>query len=78
MKRITKLTLIKKRRIDMKLTQQFVGSQLGVATSSVGGFERGDNPISSEIAEKLSKLLLWPKDKLFSPHPKLAKRYIAK
>jgi transcriptional regulator with XRE-family HTH domain len=65
MKKLIKVTEMKKKRISEGLTQGDLAKQLGVAVSSIGGYERGDNPVPSDVAERLSDILKTPPQKLF-------------
>jgi transcriptional regulator with XRE-family HTH domain len=65
MKKLIKITEMKKKRISLGLTQNFLADQLGVAVSSIGGYERGDNPVPSDIGEKIAIILESSPQKLF-------------
>ena len=78
MKKLSKLTLLKKRRVTLGLAQKDLADKIGVAVSSIGGYERGENPLSEDVALKLSQALGVSKEALFLPHKKLKNRWIAK
>ena len=78
MKKITRITALKKRRISLGMAQKDLADKVGLATSSIGGYERGENPLSDVIASKLSEALQTQKESLFSPHKKLKNKWIAK
>jgi transcriptional regulator with XRE-family HTH domain len=78
MKKIAKVTIIKKRRISLGFSQKALADKVKLAISSIGGFERGENPISDEIANELSIVLGMKKESLFIPHKKLKNKWIAK
>lgn len=78
MKKLHKTTVLKKRRIAYKLSQGDLAAKVGVAVSSIGGYERGENPISSETANHIARSLESTTESLFKPHPKLKGKYIAK
>lgn len=78
MKKLHKITVLKKRRVELGLSQATLGAKVGVAVSSIGGYERGENPISSEMVSLLSNTLETTQDKLFRKHPKLKNKFIAK
>lgn len=68
---------MKVRRITMGLSQEYIASKLGMAISSVGGIERGDNPAQREAAERIAAMLGSPVSGLFRPHKKLKNRFMA-
>lgn len=78
MKKLSKITVLKKRRIALGLSQKDLATKVGVAVSSIGGYERGENPLSGELVGKISQELNTPKEALFSPHKKLKGKWLAK
>jgi transcriptional regulator with XRE-family HTH domain len=46
--------------------------------SSIGGYERGENPLSEDMAVKLAQALGVSKDALFVAHKKLKNKWFAK
>lgn len=78
MKKLHKTTVLKKRRIALKLSQGDLAAKVGVAVSSIGGYERAENPITEKVADYLSDALSTDKKVLFKPHPKLKGKLIAK
>jgi transcriptional regulator with XRE-family HTH domain len=78
MKKLHKTTVLKKRRIDHKLSQGDLAAKVGVAISSIGGYERGENPLTIETAKYIAQALETTPESLFKPHPKLKGKYIAK
>lgn len=78
MKKIVKVTKMRKKRISLKLSQAELASKLGLATSSIGGYERGDNPLDEKVAQSLSRILESDINGLFSPHKKLKGKFVAK
>jgi transcriptional regulator with XRE-family HTH domain len=65
MKKIIKITEMKKRRIQLGISQSSMAGSLGLATSTVGGYERGDNPVSKKSQERISSILKCSVEKLF-------------
>jgi transcriptional regulator with XRE-family HTH domain len=78
MKKIVKITNMRKKRIELKLSQSDLASKLGLAVSSIGGYERGDNPLDESIAQRLSKVLETDVKSLFLAHKKLKGKFLAK
>lgn len=78
MKKIVKITNMRKKRIELKLSQSDLASKLGLAVSSIGGYERGDNPLDEAIAQRLSKILEADVNSLFLAHKKLKGKFLAK
>jgi transcriptional regulator with XRE-family HTH domain len=78
MKKLSKITVLKKQRISLGFSQKELASKVGVAVSSIGGYERGENPLCDEISFKISQELKTTRDGLFSPHKKLKGKWIAK
>jgi transcriptional regulator with XRE-family HTH domain len=78
MKKLSKLTFLKKRRITLGLAQKDLADKIGVAVSSIGGYERGENPLSEDMAVKLAQALGASKDALFVAHKKLKNKWFAK
>jgi transcriptional regulator with XRE-family HTH domain len=82
MKKLIKVTELKKRRINAGITQSMLGQLIGdkkpLSTATIGGYERGDNPISKKATQAISKALKAPAEKLFKKHPTMKDRYIAK
>jgi transcriptional regulator with XRE-family HTH domain len=78
MKKLHKTTILKRRRIALKLSQGELAAKIGVAVSSIGGYERGENPISAQAALFISQALDTKIETLFKNHPKLKGKYIAK
>jgi transcriptional regulator with XRE-family HTH domain len=78
MKKIVKLTEIRKRRISLGLSQGDLATRIGVAVSSIGGYERAENPLSSVTASKMSRELGVPVSELFVPHKIFKNKLIAK
>lgn len=77
MKKIAKLTRMKKLRITLKLTQAEMASKVGVAISSIGGYERGENPLDKPMVDKISEILGKDVKDLFVPHKKLKDKFLA-
>jgi transcriptional regulator with XRE-family HTH domain len=67
MKRILRVTKLKKRRIELGLSQEVLGARVGLAISSIGGYERGENPVPYERALKLCEALGLEMGDLFRP-----------
>jgi transcriptional regulator with XRE-family HTH domain len=78
MKKITRITLLKKRRVALGLAQRDLAEKVGLAVSSIGGYERGENPLSGEVSSKLAEALDTQRESLFSPHKKLKNKWVAK
>lgn len=78
MKKLVKITTMKKRRIETGYSQSELAGKIGVAVSSVGGYERGENPITFSVAQKIGVELKLPLEKLFKPHKKLKNKFIAR
>lgn len=78
MKKLSKLTTMKKKRITQGWCQRTLAEKVGVAVSSIGGYERGENPLSDEIASKISELLNCQKGQLFMQPRKLKNKWLAK
>ncbi len=78
MKKLTRITTLKKRRIALRFSQSDLATKVGVAISSIGGYERGDNPLSMSTALKISDAIDCPIGQLFRPHKKLKGKWIAK
>ena len=78
MKHLKAPTFMKKRRITMNITQEFIASELDMAISSVGGIERGDNPAKKAIADKIASILNTPISTLFKPHATLDNKFVAR
>jgi|688.fasta_scaffold1199949_2 transcriptional regulator with XRE-family HTH domain len=78
MKKISKVTRMKKQRLKLGLSQGNLAKVIGVATSSIGGYERGENPISLKHCEDISRVLETDKSILFAPHKSLKQKFIAR
>lgn len=78
MKKLVKITAMKKRRIEAGYSQGYLAEKIGSAISSVGGYERGENPLDIEISKKISQELAFSFEKLFKPHRKLKNKFIAR
>lgn len=78
MKKLTRTTTLKKRRIALRLSQGDLALKVGVAVSSIGGYERGENPLSEEIAGKIAQALDCQVGLLYKSHKKLKNKLVAK
>ncbi len=78
MKKITKITMLKKRRIALGQGQKDLADKVSLAVSSIGGYERGENPIPTETANKLAEALSCQVNELFKPHKKFKGKWVAK
>lgn len=78
MKKIVTITNMKKKRIELKMSQGDLAAKVGLALSSIGGYERGDNPMDEVIAKKLSSILKDDISSLFAAHKKLKGKFFAK
>lgn len=78
MKKISKITRLRRQRIALNMSQRELGEKVGVATSSIGGYERGENPLSRSMAIKMAEALGLSLEALFSPHKSLKDKFIAK
>ena len=78
MKKIAKITILKKRRISLGLGQRDLALKVGLAVSSIGGYERGENPIATETVNKLAEALDCQVSELFCPHKKFKGKWLAK
>lgn len=78
MKKLHKITKLKRRRVEMGISQAILGTKVGVAVSSIGGYERGENPVSAAMVNLLCQALESSQERLFRKHPKLTNKYIAK
>lgn len=65
MKKIVKITQMKKKRIELGLSQSDLAKVLKVATSTIGGYERGDNPVKAECQDKIAQVLKTSKSEIF-------------
>ena len=76
--KIPKITTLKVMRIQHGMTQSDLAGKLNVATSSIGGFERGENPIRKEMAEKIATILGEDLSTIFNKHKRLKDKYVAR
>ena len=76
MKKLRPPSNMKVRRITMGLSQEYIASKLGMAISSVGGIERGDNPAQKDVAERVAGILGTKVSTIFKPHPTLKERFV--
>ena len=65
MKKIVKITEMKRRRVELGISQAIMATSLDLAISTIGGYERGENPVSKKAQEKIASILKLSKEKLF-------------